>query len=95
MSEPMYDDMQLDTFREQGIKELVRALYDYSNRLCEKIAGLRREVNNLDYQLSLNRKVDMSRYQEPYIEEYGDIYEDFSGFYAFEEFKDELVETDS
>jgi hypothetical protein len=95
MSEPMYDDVQLDMFREQGIKELVGALYGYSKRLCEKIAVLRREVNNLDRQLSLSRKADMSRYQEPYIEEYGDIYEEFSGFYVYEEFKDELTESDS
>lgn len=93
-NEPMYDDVQLDMFREQGIRELIKALYDYSNQLCEKIASLRREVNSLHRQLSLCKKVDMNNYQEPYIEEYGDIYEDFSGFYVFEEFKDELTEPD-
>lgn len=93
-SEPMYDDVELDTYREQGIKELIRALYDYSERLCEKIAELRREVNKLDYQLRLCKKEDMKKYQERYIEEYGDIYEDFSGFYVYEEFKEELTDTD-
>ena len=38
-SEPIYDDVQLDMFREQGIRELLKALYDYSNQLCEKIAS--------------------------------------------------------
>lgn len=73
---------------------MIRSLHDYTNQLCEKIAGLRREVNNLYRQLSLCNKVDMKNYQEPYMEEYGDIYEDFSGFYVFEEFKDELTEPD-
>lgn len=93
-SEPMYDDVQLDMFREQGIKELIKALYDYSNRLCEKIACLRREVNNLHRQLSISRGVDMKSYQEPYMEEYGDIYEDFSGFHVYDEFEDEFTEPD-
>lgn len=93
-SEPMYDDVELETYREEGIKELIRALYDYSERLGDKIAELRREVNKLDYQLSLCKKEDMKKYQEPYMMEYGDIYEDFSGFYVYEEFRDELSESD-
>jgi len=92
--EPMYDDVQLDMFREQGIRELVRALFDYSNRLCDKIAELRREVNKLDYKLCIYKKEDLKKRQDPYVEEYGDIYEDFSGFYIYEEFKEELTELD-
>jgi hypothetical protein len=92
-SEPMYDDVELEIYREQGIRELVKGLFDYSNRLCEKIAELRKEVNKLDYQLSLCNKNDMKKHQDPYMEEYGDIYEDFSGFYVYEEFKDELTES--
>lgn len=69
-------------------------MYDYSNQPCEKIASLRREVNGLHRQLSLCKGVDMKHYQEPYIEEHGDIYDDFSGYSAYDEFKDELTELD-
>lgn len=93
-SAPMYDDVQLEIFREQGLRELIKALYDYSDQLCEKIANLRRQINSLHHQLSLCKGIDTKHYQEPYIEEHGYIFEDFSGYYAYEEFKDELTDPD-
>lgn len=92
--EPMYDDYQLELIAQQDRELLVKALYEYYNELCDKIGELRDRINYLDkFNYSL-LNLPMSKYSPPYPDLHGDIYEDFSGYSAYEEFKHIFEEVD-
>ena len=88
--DPMYDEWELERIEHEERLELVKALYDYNEELCEMIAQLRKEVNRYHFlMVSLldGKKFDIEKYQSPYYDLYENTFRGFANYRAYEQFR--------
>ncbi len=84
LSEPIYDDVTLELFKQQEVEELVGALAQYCVHLEKQVIELRSWINSLTPPFET----------QPFFDLHSHIYERFHHYAAYAQFKQQLKDLD-